>query len=232
LKSVKETGAAADFQWRNLTVGYDIDAVRFAVKNKTFILLNGHPSIHSYDVDPAGCNLEEEWAKKSVQLYDLGLNPFGDRIKTLRFDTKKKRVKVFTASSKYEILYEHLTVFNLQNVFGLECDFNETLVGYRVLDWFDIKKSADISIDLLEDSTSNFVKKIQLFPSTRRDGAHASKDLVSESFLSREQLNSIDYSDTMARFKTMKMLSSRGVSGVELELWKRDVLPIFTLDDC
>ncbi len=227
---VKEvlTAAAVDFLWPQITIGSNLDALRFAIKNKTFLLLNDRPVIHSYDMGPNGRFLEDDWAFYSTKLFDLGLHPFGNRIKSIRVDTAQKTIRVHTGSSKYEILYERINVFGLQNVTGLEDEYVEELMGYRVLDWFDIKKGANINLDLLEDE-SCFVKRIQLFPSTRRDGDHASKDLVSESFLKYEQIASADYSDTISKFKTIKMLCSAGYDGVELELWKRDVLPLFTL---
>lgn len=223
-----QTAAAVDFVWPRITIGSNLDALRFAIKNKTFLLLNDRPAIHSYDLGPNGRSLEDDWASCSIELFNLGLHPFGSRIKSIRVDTFQKTIRVHAGSSKYEILYEDINVFGLQNVTGLEDEYTEELLGYRVLDWFDIKKGANISLDQLEDEGC-FVKRIQLFTSTRRDGDHASKDLVSESLLTYEQLNSVDYSDTISKFKTIKMLSSAGYGGVELELWKRDVMPVFSL---
>jgi len=233
LKNVKpsKTAAGADFQWTAVTIGGSLDALRFATKNKTHLLLNSYPAIHSYDVDSAGNNLEEQWSALSVELYEKGLNPFGGLIQSLRFELDSDTIKVFTLSGNmYRVKYQTCTIFSMQDIAGLDSDFNQVLLGYRVLDWFDIKRHSKIDLTSIEANGEEFAKKIQLFQSSRRDGEHASKDLVVESFMTRQQISSIEYSDTMSRFKAQALLSSHGFPGVELELWKRDVLPIYKQD--
>ena len=222
-------GEDVDYEWDILVIGNNIHAVRYAYENKVPILFNCMPFFHSYEAssNDGFDTLEEEWAFKSYSLYEWCLNPFANSIDKIRIDLGKKKLKVFTSSGpKYEILYQNVFIFSLQGVYGLEHTFDEELLGYRVLDWFDVKRGGTIDLDLLEDKNTNFVKKIQLFTSTRRDGNHQSKDLVSESFLSRDQLNSIDYSDTMSKFKTISALRSNGCPNVKLELWRRDVAPV------
>ncbi len=75
----------------------------------------------------------------------------------------------------------------------------------------------------------DFVKSITFFDSCRLDGSRAHKDIVCESRLTREQLNNPDYSDIMSKFKTIYILDRNGIRGLSLNLWKRDVYPIFKL---
>tara|TARA_B100000427_G_C15059982_1_gene399403 strand:- start:87 stop:521 length:435 start_codon:yes stop_codon:yes gene_type:complete len=62
----------------------------------------------------------------------------------------------------------------------------------------------------------NFVKDIYFYPTDRLDGNHNRiRDLVSVSYLTKEQIKDFNYSDTYARFKTEKILKENGITGVK-----------------
>jgi hypothetical protein len=52
------------------------------------------------------------------------------------------------------------------------------------------------------------------YPSDRIDGATKVKDACLVSFLSQDDLTNFDYSETMARFKAVSEMESRGMKGV------------------
>ena len=83
---------------------------------------------------------------------------------------------------------------------------------YKVYDWFDVRSGMKHEYDWIEDS-SHFVKEILFYPTDRVDGNQVFKDAVSISYLTQAQLNSFDYSDINARFKTLKMMKSAGIRG-------------------
>tara|TARA_R100000008_G_C3583999_1_gene170705 strand:+ start:1946 stop:2674 length:729 start_codon:yes stop_codon:yes gene_type:complete len=216
-----------DFIWDAVVIGSEINALRFAAKNKIKILFNCFPDIHSYESLPVSRNsfLEDEWAAASYDLSRLGLVPFADRIKTIRVSEKEKILQVNLKSERvYKIKYKDLYLFDIKNVHGLEKYFDQRTVGYRVLDWFDIRKGGSAQFDDIEDDSSDFVKKITFFKSTRLDASkHENVDMVSESFLTAEQLTNPDFTDTMARLKISRIFEDRDLA---IELWKRDVYPI------
>ena len=61
----------------------------------------------------------------------------------------------------------------------------------------------------------------------RVDGRQDYMDLLSESFLTENQLKSFEFSDTMARFKILDLLGKHGAKGVKMALWKRDIYPVY-----
>jgi len=67
---------------------------------------------------------------------------------------------------------------------------------------------------------TNFAGKIYYYTSNRVDGAHYVTDCVSESTLSREQLNDFEYSDSMVRFAVERHLTSIGIYGNFMEYYK------------
>ena len=62
-------------------------------------------------------------------------------------------------------------------------------------------------------SNSNFAKELHFYSSDRVDGSNYITDCVIESELTQDQINSFDYSDSMARFVVERHLTSLGVHG-------------------
>jgi hypothetical protein len=84
----------------------------------------------------------------------------------------------------------------------------------------------DLDFDEIQ-TEDDFVNKIKLFKTPRIDGNNRYMDLLCESFLTEEQLNNFDYSDTMVRLKTEHMLQEKGIKKLTMKLWKRSIYPIY-----
>ena len=61
-------------------------------------------------------------------------------------------------------------------------------------------------------SDGEFVKDIIFYPTDRSDNRNL-KDLVAVSYLTDEQINDFNYSDTMAKFKIIEMMKDAGIRG-------------------
>ena len=235
-----------EYEWDRITIGSTLDAVLYAFKTKSYLLFNSDPVLYSLDTTdveidlgtvkyPKGSLVEDVWATLSYLHGLAGLHPLMDRIQTIRF-VGDETLKITTRNQKvFKINFCEVHIFDLENILGLPPDFAEEVINHRVFDWFDVKSGMLHDFDEITDDKSNFVKKIKFFVSTRQDGNKNKKDLVSESLLSKEQLNSVDYSDTIARLKTIDMMNRAGIKGrkngnntvpVKHELWKREILPI------
>ena len=95
--------AVVDFEWKSVVIGSDLDAVRFAYDNNYFLIKNRLPYHHSYE------NIEEEWAEKLYQLYDLALVPFTDKSNNVRVFPEDKLIKVFTDHNIFVVRYKTCT---------------------------------------------------------------------------------------------------------------------------
>ena len=108
------------------------------------------------------------------------------------------------------------------NVEGV--DLNRELVSYKVVDWFDCK---GVLVDQQQiHGDSDFINKISFYLSRRIDGNKKYADIFCESWLSQDQLESFDYSETMARFKTEQILRDHGIDNFSLSFWKREEYPV------
>ena len=210
--------AAADFEWENVVIGADIDAIRYAHDNNYFLVKNRLPYHHSYE------GVEEEWAEKLYQLYDLALIPFTDKSSNVRVFPEDRLMKIFTDHNVFVIKYKNLHVYDDENVEGFS--LNREILHYRVIDWFDCQGLYDLGFDEIT-TDDKFVHIIRFFKTRRIDGDQRYLDLLCESFLTDKQLKNFDYSDTMARFKVSDLLKKRGVAKPRMSLWKRDIYPIY-----
>ena len=210
--------AVADFEWENIVIGADLDAIEFAHNNSYFLIKNRAPYHHSYE------SIEEAWAEKIYQLYDLALVPFMDKSNKIRIFPEEKLIKVFTDHNVFVIKYENLYVFDDENVEGFS--LNRELLHYRVVDWYDCQGLYDLGFDEIT-TDDKFVYIVRFFKTRRIDGDQRYLDLLCESFLTDNQLKSFDYSDTMARFKVASLLEKRGINKVKMSLWKRDIYPVY-----
>jgi len=212
------TNVDADFEWEDVVIGADVDAVEFAHKNSFYLLKNRTPYHHSYE------DVEANWAYKSYSLYSEGLCPFVDKVGNIRVDPETKTIKVITDYSRYIIKYKNLHLFDTENVSGVSLD--RELSHYRVLDWFDCKGLYGLGCRQIT-TDDDFINRIIFFKTRRIDGDQKYLDLLCESFLTEEQLKNFDFSDTMARFKVKNMLEKHLSKEVTMKLWKRDVYPVY-----
>lgn len=218
-KSVRNTvHVDVNFEWANVVIGADTDAVEFAHKNNFYLLKNRIPHHHSYE------GLEDVWAEKSYELYNKGLCPFTDKIETIRVDPETKTVKVITNYRRYVVKYQNLHVFDIENVTGVT--MNRALEHYRVVDWFDCKGLYNLTCRQIT-TDDDFINKLVFFKTRRIDGDQKYLDLLCESFLTEDQLKDFDYSDTMARFKVKDILQKHLKKKVKMKLWKREVYPVY-----
>lgn len=136
-----------------------------------------------------------------------GLLPFAGKGKTIREIGERKVRIVLDRARAASFTYEKSVIIG-QNLLQPEIPPNR----YMVLDWMDVRSGMIHPYDRIE-TAADFVNHIYFYPSERIDGAHDKKDLVSVSYLTREQMNSYEYSDTYARFKILESMRSLGIRG-------------------
>ena len=148
-------------------------------------------------------------------LFLLGLSgkaPLSDRCASMRINNRS-----LICSNEYakiaEVEFKTAYFFGDDKCSGLLSEkevANKPMICY---DWIAFHRGGKHEIDYIETDDS-FVKQIWFYPSDRIDGATKVKDACIVSFLNRDDLASFDYSETMARFKAVSEMESRGMKGV------------------
>ena len=141
-----------------------------------------------------------------------GQIPVSKEVDTIRVGPDVLSV-VFNDTAQIKMEYDKLVIFDDTNVVGINPPRHKVFDKYKVMDWYSVRSGAVHEYDLLEDQESDLVREIWFYPSERIDGNHNRKDLVAVSYLSKEQLGDIAYSDLYSRYKTLDMMGKAGIRG-------------------
>jgi len=224
------------YEYDEVVIGNDLNAVLYSYINSAPIILNNtnkplffeflpyefdisklNLRLSGYDlqsvdtVKRVGSSKLEIWERLLFLLSLSGLSPLSDKTSSIRIE-EENILKVATQNFKVaRIRFNKLRIFDDENVSGLGVPKQE-VNNYKVIDWVDVKSGMMHPYDYFE-TDGNFVKDIYFYPSFRIDGAGNKKDLVAVSFINKDQLNNFDYSDTMVKFKTLKLMKQAGIKG-------------------
>ena len=149
--------------------------------------------------------------------------PLSDKAVSIRIETENI-IKVNTKNSRlFRFKYKELVVFDDQSVYNIpNRSISQSNKKLKILDWFDITSGMRQKIDYVKVGDS-FVDEIYLYPSDRIDGAHLElKDCVAISYIDERDLQDFEYSDTYARFKTLKIFKNLGLRGARNGRSKED----------
>ena len=122
----------------------------------------------------------------------------------------KNSFTCFYDTTSEVIKFEKAVIFDGSNISGIKTTYKKDL---QVLDWMNIRSGSKQKkqIDLLE-SKDKFVNEV-LFYTSKRSGNTKYKDCVAVSYLSKDQLRMVEYTDTYAMFKVRRMMKAAGLKG-------------------
>ena len=206
-----------------IVIGGCLPSLLYAFKNNfPVIFANPKPPFRydkiekDYDLSFLGLDPFEMYYQRQVWerlLLLLGLsgnlplssNASGMRIvdNLLTVTTNNHRVVKFT--------FDKLVVFDDEGVTGLPPISGEIKEKNRVIDWVNVRQGAKHQYDEIYGE-GDFVNRIIFYPSDRSDNKKL-KDLIAISYLSDEQVLDHEYSDTMVKFKVLKMMKLIGIRG-------------------
>jgi len=235
------------YKQQEVVVGGNLNALVYAYKKGCYIIPNTLDCPFAYDpaslVGDLGLKSfsdQEAWEFMSYSLNQKGLNPLGSAVKQIHVDEEEKMLKINVGKpSLIKVSYDNLRIFDTVNVGGLPAGYEGEAKGYRVFDWFDVRSGMRHNVDQIIDEENDFVKKIYFYLSDRIDGNRDKKDMVAESFLNKEQIHDIEYSDSISRLKAIKMMKDAGIKGkkngrgkflsIKIDLWKREIKKVKNL---
>ena len=167
-----------------------------------------------------GLSLEPEaWTRLNLMLGLLSRRFASDDLRHVR--VFESSMKITAGNTVTKIDFEKLFIFDMSKV-QLENSISVARPKtFLVLDDFELSILGEKRYQL-EPALNNrgFARRIDFYCSDRVDGADFITDCVVESELNQEQLNSFDYSDTMARFLVERHLESIGVYGRSMGKYK------------
>jgi len=221
----------------NLVIGGGLNALLFAYLNNYTIVNNKLKYPFRFDFLPPSLDLsflhlcmenkevkhqkgKKEFGISKIDVYKhllfnlslAGLVPLSDKVISVKLGDN--RVDVITGRGIFVFECNKIYVFDDENVRNLPeiMDIiNEDL--YKVYDWINIRSCTAHPYDYFVNE-EDFVNEVFFYSSERMDGYHKKRrDMVSVSYLSSEQVQQYEYSDTYAVFKIMKIMKDLGIRG-------------------
>lgn len=206
-----------------ITIGSSIESLVYAFLNDNYFLptLAFGPMFYEKIDEQLLLSTRTDYTWSRLQLFmslQGKLLNYQD-IKSIRVVDDQLKVSSNDGFSKY--------TFNICNIFdptGIQLDNDiikqrETL--YKVYDDFELMnlggKHKYLESKVSKDSLAS---QIHYYISDRVDGANYVTDCVAESVLTKEQINDIDYSDAMVKFCVARHLTSIGIHGTFMNMYK------------
>ena len=158
-----------------------------------------------------GMAKEDLWERLLFFLSLDGKVPFSNLCKSMRLQENK-----VICSNEYskiaQINFETCYFFGDQNCSGMK---EKTLAkqNYICYDWIAFNRGGKHDVDYIK-LDDDFVNEVWFYPSDRIDGATPVKDACVVSRIKEENILDFDYSETMARFKLISEMETRGMKGV------------------
>ena len=151
------------------------------------------------------------WDRLYFSLSLNGLIPLSNLCCTMRYD--RGRIVCSNEYSKIcEIKFDTCHYFGDENAKGFIREKKLDDDNYLCYDYIAFNSGGKHEVDLINTS-DNFVSKIWFYGSDRIDGNTPVKDACAVSKLTGKQLLDFDYSETMARFKVLKIMKDNGMRG-------------------
>ena len=197
-----------------LVIGCSLRSLQFADETGATILINGSEIPHKIE------NFKEweEWYRLTFVLGMRGLTPLSSGVEKIRIEDTV--AKIITESSKViKIQFKKLYVFGMERVEGIPV--KERVNKYIVYDWFNIKRGAKQVVEKIL-SPGDFVTKLCFYPSERKDGNDGSfKDCYTKSYISSENIEKFEYSETASKFAAMKLIKEKDLKGPSRQFGER-----------
>tara|TARA_A100001391_G_scaffold196346_1_gene174772 strand:- start:429 stop:1349 length:921 start_codon:yes stop_codon:yes gene_type:complete len=217
----------------NIVIGHSLSSLLFSYLNDYPIILNKELENNQFDFCPTELPLELiGFENKPKDLRVVGgtkqfgvtkseiennlifcLSLAGLTLNSVPYNNIKvgdNTVECFSSARKYSYTFNKLHIFNAENITGLK--IRKENVFYEVYDNLYLRHSNKNSIDYIQ-TEDDFVNEIFVYPSERNGTRAEDRDVMCRSVLTREQLNSFDYSDTICRMKTTSVMKANGFDG-------------------
>ena len=218
-----------EFEWDNVVIGTSVAAIEYAFETDSHILFNTEPYFFEFEKPIKGEIQKDKWQSLASKVSIRGLNPFGNKITSIRVNDKF--LEVICGTKKYKVFYKKIMFFDDENIEGFPFE-KLKWSKYNVYDWFIVRSGANHSYDFLERK-DDFVKKVHFF---NKINLPRYKDCVSHSIIKKKDIEDFNFSSTMTRMKTINIMDEAGIKGtkhtrtyrypIKLEFVKREVSKI------
>ena len=186
-------------EYDTIVLGGTLEAlIHSYVEGIPLIMVNSQIPFYR-DVDPLGSNKAKTWRKLNYYLSYAGLNPFGEKAGTYRFDEENTLTVFGKSAYKIEVQYNNI----------IRYDQIQPTEKLRVLDYIKLVNIQLPEIQIVnqintgDDFINHFYTMIE----------NKMTQIAAISSLTQEQVSSEAYSEVYARLKSTEVLKTHGIIG-------------------
>lgn len=207
--------------YKKIIIGGSLGALLYGYKNKIPVVWAVPKIPLFFETYNRGHSKEELWHQLAFQLSFQALAPMPSAGIT-SFRVEDHILKMFTNGTFFSAVeYDELIVFDDTRLEGWDGEL-EYDRKYRVLDWINNRRSAPHHI-CHRETEDDFVSEVYFYPSKRIPGNWSGKrDILAVSYLTKEQIDNMDYCDTYVRFRVLHLMKEWGVKGPKNGVNKKD----------
>ena len=195
------------YHHKKVVIGNDLSSLIYAHENNLPILQNGLKRPYFFESG------EDVWERLNFSLSLAGKKILPKPSESVRINSNE----VFAVTKdgfSCRFQFDNLIIFNDDHIQGL--DQPSRRVGdmdkRMVVDWYNVRSGMCHDLKKIE-TDDNFVNTVHFYPSSRIPGNHDRKDLISVSYLTKKEINSIDYSNIYVKFKILSLMKGEGIRG-------------------
>ena len=204
-------------------MGNTLEAALHARFTGTKLVVNGLQTIHEYDIVddiPSLRKLGYRLLSRHQQivnkkrlldrlLFDMSLRgqyPITQEVTALKINPDDHELLVSLGDSRIKIRYKKLRIFDQDLFVDFPFPLKREVLNIKTYDWFKGNIINDVKYRQFVDENSSIGRKITV--------RKIPKNLVIvESDLKKEHIEDFDYSDTVVRLKTTRVLKEAGLTG-------------------
>ena len=199
------------FEKDEIIVGGNLSAlIRGALSNLPLVFTSPTPPDRFKKIPNSPKTQLELWERLMFFMGLRGLIPFSNLCQSIRVIDDRLDI-ITNRHRKSSVKFNNLIIYDDRQITGLPTFVKEEKHKNFVIDWVNVRSGCTHELDEL-CSHDNFVSKVHFYPTERSDNKNF-KDLAAISYLTDEQLEDFDFSDTMVKFKVQKMMKEAGIRG-------------------
>ena len=192
-----------------ITIGSSLKALQWAYQNKTKVIINKLLPPHPFDP----LHAQNSWALLYYKLMMDGDIIGGDSVNAVKVEDEQAIV-VCENNVINKIAYSEMYVFNDENTIG-HPEIKQKVDEYTVIDAMSSVSFVFKDTRFHYNSEDKLVSEIHI----QKECSRSPINIWTISHLTENDLQSFDFSDTMAKFKTESTLKESGFTGNSM---KRD----------
>jgi len=225
----------------NIVIGHTLPALAFSFINNYPIIINTALNTSPFDYCPPELNLSAFGIQNEITQVSMPEGSVNRGVSKLNVEAAivlhlsvaglmlnsvpltnikvgNDSLECFSNARKYSFAHKKLHLFSSENISGLK--IKKENVTYKVYDKINLKHfNNDERIGYIQGD-DDFVKEILIYPSQRNGAKKTDIDLLCKSFLSKEQINMFEFSDTMCRMKVGGLFKEKGLKGRRVATYK------------